>query len=543
MKSVMTPQQHFSQIAKPKIQRSTFDRSHGLKTTFDAGLLIPIFWDEALPGDTFNLNATIFGRLATLQKPIMDNLFADVHFWSVPERILWSNWQRFNGEQDNPGDSTDFILPVMSPSPATVGWGEQSLPDYFGLPTKIPAISGVRADVIRAYKTIWNQWYRDENLQDALEISLGDGPDTYSTDPEDATRTVIMPRGRRKDYFTGALPFAQKSEPVSIPLGTSAPVLGIGKATSAFVTGPINNIRESDGVQRSYAAAASINYDAAAGAGEYTVRENPDHTGYPGIYADLSEASTITINALREASQIQVMYELDARGGTRYTEILRAHFGVISPDARLQRPEFLGGFTQAINVNPIAQTAPTADGQTPQGNLAAMGTVSRSQKGFIKSFVEHEIVIGLISVRADMTYQQGLFRPWTRSTRFDFYWPSFANLGEQSILNKEIYCQGSSTPDNAVFGYQERYAEYRYKPSQITGLFRSNATQSLDVWHLSPEFATLPTLAGIIPEVPPLGRVVAVDSQPDFLLDVFFDYKCARPMPTYAIPGSIVNRF
>jgi len=542
MRSVMSPQQHFAQIAKPKIQRSTFDRSHGLKTTFDAGLLIPIFWDEALPGDTFNLNATIFGRIATLEKPIMDNLFADVHFWSVPERLLWTNWQRFNGEQDNPDDSTDFIMPVMSPSPASVGWGEQSLPDYLGLPTKIPGISGVRADVVRAYKLVWNDWYRDENLQDSLTVPLGDGPDTYTTDPESANRTVVMPRGRRKDYFTGALPFAQKHEPVSIPLGSTAPVLGIGKTNATFRTGPANAIRESDGPP-------AVNYgnysfiDQSNAQDSYVIRENPDNAGYPGIYADLSEASQITINALREASQIQVMYELDARGGTRYTEILRAHFGVISPDARLQRPEFLGGFTQALNVNPIAQTAPTVDGQTPQGNLAAMGTLTRSQKGFIKSFVEHEIVIGLISVRADMTYQQGLQRPWTRSTRFDFYWPSFANLGEQAILNKEIYCQGSSTPDNAVFGYQERYAEYRYKPSQITGLFRSNATQSLDVWHLSPEFAELPTLAGIIPEVPPMARVIAVDSQPDFLLDCFFDYKCARPMPTYAIPGSLVNRF
>lgn len=537
MKSVMTSQQHFAHVANPKIQRSSFDRSHGLKTTCDAGILYPIYLDEALPGDTLNLTATIFGRLSTPLKPIMDNIFADVHFFSVPQRLLWTNWQRFNGEQDNPDDSTDFLMPILS-NP-NEPFASNTIFDYMGLPTlvdNITNINDIRSDPFRAYNLIWNEWYRDENLQDSVSVPLGDGPDSVSN-------FELLPRGKRKDYFTSCLPWAQKAEPVSIPLGTSAPVLGIGKATGAFNGTPVNNIRESDGVQRTYAASKSINYDEAAGAGEFVVRQNPDIAGYPGIYADLSDASAVTINALREASQIQVMYELDARGGTRYTELLRSHFGVTSPDARLQRPEFLGGFTTQININPIAQTAPTVEDQTPQGNLAAMGTFSHSNKGFIKSFVEHELVLGFISFRADLNYQNGLNRMWTRSTRFDFYWPSFAHLGEQAVLNKEIFTQGT-TADDSVFGYQERYAEYRYKPSQITGLFRSNYPTTLDYWHLAQKFTTLPALnAGFIVENPPLDRIVAVPSEPKFLLDVFFNIKHARPMPTYSTPGSLVNRF
>lgn len=541
MKSVMTPQQLFNQVASPDIQRSTFDRSHGYKTTFNAGKLIPIFIDEALPGDTLKLNTSLFGRLATPLKPIMDNIHLDVHYFSVPIRLVWENWQRFNGEQDNPSDSVDFIMPTIT-SP-TGGYQEHSIYDYLGIPTKIANLEH-RADFLRAINLIWNQWYRDQNLQDSLTVPKDDGPDLPSL-------YSILPRGKRKDYFTAALPFAQKAQPVSIPVGGTAPLTT--NSAPVILNSTLNpwiakhdtlntTLNNQDGFSTYPAGQLKSNL----GVTHAQAKFDPNgtlSTNLTGISADLSQATAVTINALREAFQIQKMYERDARGGTRYTELLQSHFGVISPDARLQRPEYLGGGTLNLNVNPIAQTAPTATGSTPQGNLAAVGQFSDQSHGFMKSFTEHEIVIGFISARADLTYQQGLDRMWSRKTRFDFYWPALAHLGEQAILNKEIYAQGASAPtdpDNKVFGYQERWAEYRYKNSRITGLFRSNAAQSLDVWHLSQDFSTLPSLnASFIEEKPPIERIVAVTDEPQFILDAFFDYECTRPMPTFSIPGLI----
>lgn len=536
MKNLMTPQEHFAAVARPQIQRSQFDRSHGYKTTFDAGKLIPIYLDEALPGDTFNMRANIFGRLATPLKPVMDNMYLDVHFFSVPNRLVWENWERFNGAQDNPTDSVDFIMPT-STSPVG-GYGENSLHDYMGIPTKIANIEH-RADFLRAYALIWNEWFRDENLQNSAPCPKGDGPDAVADQ-------VILPRGKRKDYFTSAMLSPQKGQPVYIPLGTTAPILGNALVEMTSSTNAWQGYRAATGVIQP---GATLGTDASAylqGASNL-MKFDPRGTLTANMeqgtaQVDLSAATSASINQLREAFQVQGMYELDARGGTRYTELLRAHFGVISPDARLQRPEYLGGFTSYININPIAQTAPTGDDTTPQGNLAGFGTVSNGGKGFIKSFTEHEIIIGLASVRADLNYQQGLNRMWSRSTRFDFYWPLLANLGEQAILNKEIYAQGNGA-DEGGFGYQERYAEYRYKPSQVTALFRSNATTSLDMWHLSQEFSSLPALnTNFIQENPPIDRIIAVPSEPQFMLDVHFDLKCARPMPTYAVPG-LINRF
>lgn len=536
MKSTVSPQEQFARIQGPELQRSTFDRSHGYKTTFDAGQLIPFFVDEALPGDTLNMRANIFGRLATPLKPVMDNMFIDIHFFSVPERLVWDNWKKFNGEQKNPADTTNFIMPTMT-SPAITGYAENSLADYMGLPTKVAGLEH-RSDFMRAYNLIYNEWYRDENLQNSVVVDTDDGPDS----PSDY---VILPRGKRKDYFTSALPWAQKATPVSIPIGTSAPLTGSGLITR--VANAPNWKTYQAGTQTR--AVNSGGFDIGNGDGSmansaistlYSLDPNGGlELGLSGITADLSAATAATINQLREAFQIQRMYERDARGGTRYTELLRSHFGVVSPDSRLQRPEYLGGGTANVNVNPIAQTAPTSGGSTPQGNLAAMGTFSMGSKGFVKSFTEHEIIIGLISARADLNYQQGMNRMWSRSTRFDFFWPSLAHLGEQAILNKEIYAQGTSDDDD-VFGYQERYAEYRYKPSVVTSLFRSNATTSLDVWHLSQEFSALPALnAAFIVENPPIDRIIAVPSEPHFIADVYMNYICARPMPTYATPGLI----
>lgn len=516
MKSVMTHQ--FSRVPKAEIPRSSFDRSHGHKTTFDAGLLIPIFVDEALPGDTFKLNMHGFGRLATPIYPLMDNMYLDTFFFSVPYRLLWDNWQRFNGEQTNPGDSTDFTIPQINAA-ATVGLG--TLGDYMGLPIDTPNLN-VSSLPFRAYNLIWNEWFRDQNMQDSIPVPRGDGPDAL-------TDFVLKRRGKRHDYFTSCLPWPQKGPGVNIPLGTKAPIaydqdpasLNSLTVVNKFAT-PYNTFLATSGTQLQGAVAG-----------------DPDETRQ--LYADLSEATAATINSLRQAFQIQKIFERDARGGTRYTELIKAHFGVTSPDARLQRPEFLGGGSSPISISPIPQTSASgAYAETPQGNLAAMGTVSTHKNGFTASFTEHCIVIGLACVRADLTYQQGLNRMWSRKTRFDFYWPALSHIGEQAVLQKEIFASGVPAEDDTVFGYQERYAEYRYKPSQITGLFRSAAPQSLDAWHLSQDFATAPVLdATFIEENPPIDRVIAVPSEPHMIMDMYFQMRCARPMPVYGVPGLI----
>ncbi len=498
----------FSEIPNVEIPRSRFNRSHQVTTTFDQGYLVPFFVDEVLPGDTFKLRTHGFSRLATPIKPIMDNMYMDTFYFFVPLRLLWDNFAKFMGEQDNPSDSTDYVTPKL-----TVSSTENSLEDYLGIP-----VGPVGLEVVsfyhRAYNLIYNEWFRDQNLQDSVPVQKGDGPDS----PSDYT---LLRRGKRHDYFTSCLPFPQKGDPVDLPI--------TGKA----------DVKVPDGNNTIVGV-----YDDTAGdwrdfdANQVRLEGGPGGVSDDGkLYADMSQGVFATINSFRQAIQVQAMLEVDARGGTRYIELVRSHFGVTSPDSRLQRPEYLGGGSTTVNINPVAVTSNGLSG-TP-GTLGAYGVSGFSGHGFNQSFTEHGVVIGLVSVRADLKYQRGLNRMFTRDDRLDYFWPKLSQLGEQAVLNQEIYAKGDSS-DQDVFGYQERYAEYRYKPSTVHGMFRSDSTAPLDVWHLAHDFDDTPLLNdGFIQDDSPVDRVISVTDEPHFIADFYHDLDCTRPMPLYGVPAGI----
>jgi len=510
----------FSKVPDVKIERSRFQRNSTFKTTFDAGKLIPCFLDEVLPGDTHTVSMDIFARLATPIKPIMDNMQMDTMFFFVPMRLVWEHTQNFFGERrPDPDSSIAYTVPTVA-LPASTGATIGSIYDYFGLPTGVPDLP-VNSLPLRAYNRIYNDWFRDENLIDSVTMRTGDTGDV----PADF---AVWDSGKRYDYFTSCLTQAQKGSAVTIPVGAStAPVVRVASAAAweGYKGGTDN-----------YVTAGGIDWNANHIRDGANAAVSLDPMG--GLEADLSSAFATTINSLREAVQVQALLEKDARGGTRYIEHNWVHFQVRSSDARLDRPEYLGGGTSSVNFHPVAQTtfATTPTEKNAQGNLAAFGTVSARSHGFSQSFEEHGYIIGIVRVRADLTYQQGLDRLWSRSTRYDFAYPVFAHLGEQAVLSKEIYCDGTSG-DADVFGYQERYAEYRYKRSQITGLFRSTGSTPIDYWHLSQEFSARPELnEAFITEAPPVDRCIAVATEPHFLFDSFIKQTSARPLPVYSVP-------
>lgn len=522
----------FNNISPQAIPRSSFKRDFTRRQTFDQDYIVPVFVDEILPGDDINLKMTSFCRMSTPIKPLMDNLYLDSFFFFIPNRLVWDNWEKFQGQQTNPGDSVAYNIPTLNHAVApisTTGFTVGSVYDYLGLPIGVTDLRGISSLFNRAYALCWNEWFRDENLQNSLTISTGDGPDdpaTYS----------LYKRNKRKDYITSCLPWPQKGTAVSASLAGAAPITGLYKLNQTYVNSPttVYATGGTAGVTANYLAA----FDGGSGTSTWFGQEDPTNPGFPGIYADLSGATGITINALRQAALYQQILELDARGGTRYVESIYSRFGVVSPDFRLQRPELIGQGSTRINIYSVPQTTPTSGGSTPQGNLAAFGTaVVSGGHGCRYSATEHGMILGFVNVRADLTYQQGVPKMFTRSTRLDFYEPLLNGLGEQSVLLGELYAQGGLT-DLTVFGYQERFAEYRFKNSEICGLFRSTAPSSIDIWHLSQEFGSAPALnTAFITEAVPMARVLAVPSEPSFLMDTAFSYTHVRPMPIRSNPG------
>lgn len=544
---------HFSQVPKADIQRSRFDRSSSVKTTFNVGDVVPFYVDEVLPGDTFDIKTSKVVRMQSLVTPIMDNIYLDTYFFFVPNRLVWEHWQEFNGENTQSAwiPTTEYQIPQLT-APSG-GWSIGTIADYMGIPTGVPNLS-VNAMPFRAYALIMNDWFRDENLSDPLNVPVNDVTQTGTNGSNYITDVALggMPFRAAKyhDYFTSCLPSPQKGPDVLLPLGGDAPLKTLPLSEMTTPKQPVPGLvfgNQGSGQPVVERASLSMNLQASPTPGspvtfDFTDIAKPGYGIVPiNLVADLSQATAATINQLRMAFQVQKLYERDARGGTRYIEILKSHFGVTSPDSRLQRPEYLGGNRIPININQVLQTSQTSD-QSPQGNPVGQSLTTDTHRDFVKSFVEHGFVIGVMVARYDHTYQQGLERFWSRRDRFDYYWPVFAHIGEQAVKNREIYAQGTAA-DDEVFGYQEAWADYRYKPNRVTGEMRSSAPLSLDVWHLADDYDSQPYLSDswIREDSGTVDRVLAVSSKNSAQLfcDIYVNNRTTRPMPVYSIPGLI----
>lgn len=541
------------------LNRSRFDRSSSVKLSFNVGDVIPFYVDEVLPGDSFQIRTSKVVRMQTLLTPLMDNIYLDTYFFFVPNRLTWEHWKQFNGENTESAwiPQTEYQVPQLT-APAE-GWSVGTIADYMGIPTGVKNLS-VNALPFRAYALIMNEWFRDQNLTDPLNIPVDDatvqGVNTGTYVSDVAKGGLPFKASKYHDYFTSCLPAPQKGPDVTIQTAQlgNAPVVPMNKPVPKDLLNYPYNVYIPSGNSDFEAGyhAGSVHKNAFGGAywlsdtGSSGLDSTIDNgvVGYPAnLWAQFDNTvSVATINELRTAFQIQKLYERDARGGTRYIEILKSHFGVTSPDARLQRPEYLGGNRVPININQVIQQSSTAEGTTPLGDTAAYSLTTDVHGDFMKSFVEHGFVIGVMVARYDHTYQQGIERFWSRKSRFDYYWPVLANIGEQAVLNKEIYAQGTAQ-DNEVFGYQEAWADYRYKPNRVAGEMRSAYAQSLDVWHLGDDYSQLPKLSDqwIREDKANVNRVIAVSDQNanQLFADIYIQNRTTRPMPLYSIPGLI----
>lgn len=518
-------------IERARVPRSRFSGSWTRKTTFDAGYLVPFLVEEILPGDHMKYSVTAYVRLSTPLFPIFDNQRVDTFFFFVPNRLVWTNWPKLMGEQASPGDTIAYVVPILDPPVVPGSFVPGSVFDHFGLPVEpqlaVSASLDINALPLRAYNMIYNAWFRDQNVMDAVAEEKGDGPDTV-------TWYSLWLRSKSHDYFTSALPWPQKFTAPTVPVGGLAPIVGLGTVDSAPIDAAIANVRQTGGGQTTY------DFAYRSSAENILMRATAAADGYPSVYADLSQATGVAINTFRQAFLVQQLLERDARGGTRYVELIRSHFGVTNPDFRLQRPEYIGGGQTSLQITPVAQTAPSAG--VTVGALGAAGTAA-GQHSASYAATEHGFIIGLINVRTELSYQQGLHKMWSRRTREEHYFPALAGLGEQAILRKEIYATGNDSQDNTVFGYQERWHEYRTRVSEVTGKFRSGITGTLDAWHLAQNFSAAPTLStNFLREDPPMARILAAGAlsvDQEYLADIFIQRTAVRPIPTYGTPVTL----